>query len=497
MNLTLKPELESFIQQEILAGKYSTPDEAIEAALNLLQSQNSVDRFATELRDKIDVAAAQLDSAEPTLRERGEGLNGDDVIASLRANNWVKGQRVDNGRYKIICQLGMGEFGTIYKAIDKRMGIKWHLFVSIETITEKYHDRVDFEQFQEELCNETQNVNYYSSHLLAVNRVFFEGKTWAIVTTNIEDESLEDYIVDRGILTEDEATKIIQKIGYAVSYDRLNRLRHREISPSNIMISRWWGTPTLIDFGLSELVVDTAKNINSESPFYLAPEKTEYCGDSQYIYALAATLYTCITGNIPPLSKMRMIQDSLIPPQQLNPQISDKINRVILTGMALKLTDRSSSLEDWLSLIPPLKLDEQELLDAFRRGQRTFCKLDMSNMQLPNASLYSINLVDINFNHSNCKHANFSKSKFERVDFSNLVFRNAILSKASFTNTNLQNTDLRGAYLDDADFNDTNLQGANLCGANLRGAKILKEQLKQAKTNFWTIFPNGKRGGWW
>jgi antitoxin ParD1/3/4 len=85
MNLTLKPELASFIQQEILAGKYSSPDEAIEqsshfvneAALNLLQSKNSVERLATELREKIDIAAAQLD--------RGEGLNGDDVIASLRA----------------------------------------------------------------------------------------------------------------------------------------------------------------------------------------------------------------------------------------------------------------------------------------------------------------------------------------------------------------------------------------------------------------------------
>jgi antitoxin ParD1/3/4 len=77
MNLTLKPELASFIQQEILAGKYSSPDEAIEAALNLLQSKNSVERLATELREKIDIAAAQLD--------RGEGLNGDDVIVSLRA----------------------------------------------------------------------------------------------------------------------------------------------------------------------------------------------------------------------------------------------------------------------------------------------------------------------------------------------------------------------------------------------------------------------------
>jgi antitoxin ParD1/3/4 len=77
MNLTLKPELAEFIQQEILTGTYASPDEAIEAALHLLKSKKSTDRLAAELREKIDSAAAQLD--------RGEGLNGEDVIAGLRA----------------------------------------------------------------------------------------------------------------------------------------------------------------------------------------------------------------------------------------------------------------------------------------------------------------------------------------------------------------------------------------------------------------------------
>lgn len=77
MNLTLKPELTEFIQQEILTGKYASLEEAIEAALNLLKSQSATDELATELRQKIDSAATQLD--------RGEGLNGEAVIAGLRA----------------------------------------------------------------------------------------------------------------------------------------------------------------------------------------------------------------------------------------------------------------------------------------------------------------------------------------------------------------------------------------------------------------------------
>jgi antitoxin ParD1/3/4 len=75
--MTLKPELTEFIQQEILTGKYASPDEAIEAALHILKTKSSTDRLATELRAKIDSAAAQLD--------RGEGLNGEDVIVGLRA----------------------------------------------------------------------------------------------------------------------------------------------------------------------------------------------------------------------------------------------------------------------------------------------------------------------------------------------------------------------------------------------------------------------------
>jgi antitoxin ParD1/3/4 len=77
MNLTLKPELTEFIQQEILTGKYASLEEAIEAALNLLKSQSATDKLATELREKIDSAVTQLD--------RGEGLNGEAVIAGLRA----------------------------------------------------------------------------------------------------------------------------------------------------------------------------------------------------------------------------------------------------------------------------------------------------------------------------------------------------------------------------------------------------------------------------
>lgn len=77
MNLIIKPELESFIQQEMLSGNYASPNEVIEAALNLLEQKKSYEAWATEIGEKIDVAVAQLD--------RGEGLNGQEVIDNFRS----------------------------------------------------------------------------------------------------------------------------------------------------------------------------------------------------------------------------------------------------------------------------------------------------------------------------------------------------------------------------------------------------------------------------
>ncbi len=77
MNLTIKPELETFIQQEMLSGKYASPNEVVEAALGLLEKQKFYDTWVAEIGEKVDVAVAQLD--------RGEGLDGQEVIDNLRS----------------------------------------------------------------------------------------------------------------------------------------------------------------------------------------------------------------------------------------------------------------------------------------------------------------------------------------------------------------------------------------------------------------------------
>jgi serine/threonine-protein kinase len=71
--------------------------------------------------------------------------------------------------------------------------------------------------------------------------------------------------------------------------------------------------------------------------------------------------------------------------------------------------------------------------------------------------------------------------------------RNANLFKAYFNYANLEGADLRGANLAHACLSNANLRGANLCGADLTGALISDEQLAMARTNWSTVYPNGRR----
>ncbi len=144
-----------------------------------------------------------------------------------------------------------------------------------------------------------------------------------------------------------------------------------------------------------------------------------------------------------------------------------------------------------------LKQTAQEILASFRRGQRTFSEMDISSLDLSKAHLPGITLSNANCAYINLQGANLSAGKFDKADLSGAVLKDTVLSKGYFSYANLQNADLRGADLSEAYLNYANLHGANLCGANLKGVKVTEEQLNQAKTNFMTVFPNGKRGGFW
>jgi serine/threonine-protein kinase len=138
----------------------------------------------------------------------------------------------------------------------------------------------------------------------------------------------------------------------------------------------------------------------------------------------------------------------------------------------------------------------KSLVEAYAKGRRDFAQQNLTNLYLPKANLPKINLYQTQLNKANLQEANLSGADLGRSDLSQALLKNANLSQTYLGYANLTGADLRGANLSSAHLKYANLQGANLCGANLTDAQVSQEQLAQAKTNWMTILPNGKRGLW-
>lgn len=70
------------------------------------------------------------------------------------------------------------------------------------------------------------------------------------------------------------------------------------------------------------------------------------------IYSLAATLYFLLTKEVPPSAEKRSRNKAkLVPPKQINSQISDKVDEAIRKGMALAPEERPQTMQEWLNLL--------------------------------------------------------------------------------------------------------------------------------------------------
>lgn len=112
----------------------------------------------------------------------------------------------------------------------------------------------------------------------------------------------------------------------------------------------------LIDFGLARQFISgtVQQHTQSFTPGYAPPEQyapIEERGEYIDVYALAATLYSLLTGQLPMPAPARLQNFTLQPPKDLNPSVSDRVNEAIMKGMALNYKFRPQSVQEWLDLL--------------------------------------------------------------------------------------------------------------------------------------------------
>ena len=266
---------------------------------------------------------------------------------------WTPGQVLQNGKYTIEKKLGHGGFGITYLARDKKGNP-----VVIKTLKDADQNSSDFDKRQQDFVNQALRLKgCQHPHIVKVYELIKEGELWSIVMEYIDGEDL----INQGILPESQALRYIQQIGEALTVVHNNGLLHRDVKPQNIMVRAGQSEAVLIDFGIAREFIpeQTLTHTINLTPSYAPPEQYNRRGKwAAYtdIYALAATLYKLLTRQAPESSVTRILGSPLVPPKQINPNISERVNDAILKGMDLKPENRPQSVQEWLALLQQPKL---------------------------------------------------------------------------------------------------------------------------------------------
>jgi serine/threonine protein kinase len=276
---------------------------------------------------------------------------------------WQTGQRLQGGKFEIIEILGQGGFGITYKARNRVLDID----VVIKTPNTLQRRDSEYDQYIQQFQEEGRKLARFSAnphpHIVRIWDIFLEDQVPCLVMDFIQGQTLMEKVKNQGSLSESECLRYIRQIGDALVTVHQAGFVHRDAHPGNIMIQPN-GKAVLIDFGIAKNIIPaTRSSTNNAANLSFAPYEQIYKGSNASrepnvdVYSLAATFYYAITGKFPtPSMERRLDNRPLIPPQQLNRQLSEHINDAIVLGMALEKENRPQSMLAWLQqldLSPP------------------------------------------------------------------------------------------------------------------------------------------------
>ncbi|MCA2660499.1 MAG: serine/threonine protein kinase [Microcystis sp. M049S2] len=281
---------------------------------------------------------------------------------------WQAGQLLHNGKYEILEVLGRGGFGLTYKARHRQLTLE--VVIKTPDILQKrdteYEDYVrQFEAEGRKLAKFSQTPH---AHIVRISDFFTEGQVPCLVMDFIQGQTLMERVKTQGKLSEAECLKYIRQIGSALEVVHQAGMVHRDAHPDNIMIQPN-GNAILIDFGIAKEIIPAGSSSTdyAANPSF-APYEQVYKGSkanrqpSVDIYALAASFYYAVTGQKPtPSMERRLDNRPLTSPKEINPNLSDHLNKAITLGMALEKENRPQSMSDWLQQLelPPPPVEKK------------------------------------------------------------------------------------------------------------------------------------------
>lgn len=255
-------------------------------------------------------------------------------------------------RYLIVHLIGKGGMGEVYLSVDQRLGsavaLKRTFFAGDENL------RAAFEREAKILARVRHPV------LPKVSDHFGEGEEQYLVMEHISGDDLskrleiaqKPFPISWVMFWADQ---LLDALSYLHAHEP--PIIHRDIKPQNLKLTDE-NHIILLDFGLSKNTGNvtnadnssgsTAGSIVGYTPHYAPMEQIRGIGTSPRsdLYSLSATLYQLMTNEVPADALSRAdcllngMEDPLVPPYQLNQEISKEVSDVIMKGMEISQDKR-------------------------------------------------------------------------------------------------------------------------------------------------------------
>ncbi len=214
----------------------------------------------------------------------------------------------DPAGYRLVSQLGVGGFGTVFRAVQESTG----QIVALKILRRDAElDDCDQQRQAERFDRETQ-LCAELSHPHIVN-LLDKGQTqdgqFYAVFEYVPGETLKEFLLRRGPLSALEAGELMGQVLDALASMHAHGIVHRDLKPQNIMVSST-GVQVqakVLDFGIGALIPDRRQadykmlTLTREvmgTPSYSAPEQLrgEPPTVKSDLYAWGLVFLECLTG---------------------------------------------------------------------------------------------------------------------------------------------------------------------------------------------------------
>lgn len=268
----------------------------------------------------------------------------------------------DIGRYHILEPLGEGGMAKVYKAFDTHLENE----VAVKVIRTDQLVPAMLEKTLKRFEREAKEVAKLSHPNIVhvIDYGDYDGMPY-LVMQYLHGGTLKKLLGTP--MPYQKAAALLLPIARALEYAHQHKMVHRDVKPSNILITDS-GEPMLTDFGIVKMldVEDgatlTGTGVGLGTPEYMAPE--QWMGDfspSVDQYSLGVVFYELVTGHkpysadTPAAVLLKQASDPLPRPGSFVSNLPDNVEHVMLKALAKNPADRYASMGEFAQALSRLE----------------------------------------------------------------------------------------------------------------------------------------------